>query len=167
MNINLNGHSLTIDQVHQVAHSNNGHVKLTIDSAAMIKMKASRAFVFDVVKKGAPVYGINTGFGALSSMHIAEKDLAQLQLNLIRSHCTGLGKPFSREITRAIMLLRANCLISGFSGVEPSTVELLLDFLKSKYHGIELRDSEEFSGTGHQKNAALFGSIIRQILPMR
>ena len=92
-------------------------------------MKASRAFVFDVVKKGKPVYGINTGFGALSSKHIEEKDLAQLQLNLIRSHCTGVGRAFSKEITRAIMLLRANCLISGFSGVEPSTVQLLLDFL--------------------------------------
>ena len=131
MNISLNGQSLTIDQVHQVAHSKDGNIKLTIDSDAMKKMKASRAFVFDIVKKGAPVYGINTGFGALSSMHIAEKDLAQLQVNLIRSHCTGVGKPFSREITRAIMLLRANCLISGFSGVEPSTVELLLEFLNN------------------------------------
>lgn len=97
----------------------------------MTKMKASRAFVFEIVKKGEPVYGINTGFGALSSMHIAEKDLAQLQLNLIRSHCTGVGKAFSREVTRAIMLLRANCLTSGFSGVEPYTVELLLDFLNN------------------------------------
>ncbi|MBY0413267.1 MAG: aromatic amino acid ammonia-lyase, partial [Bdellovibrionales bacterium] len=131
MNISLNGQSLTIDQVHKVAHSKNGTVKLTIDPSAMTKMKASRAFVFDIVKKGAPVYGINTGFGALSSMHIAEKDLAQLQVNLIRSHCTGVGRAFSREITRAIMLLRANCLISGFSGVEPYVVELLLDFLNS------------------------------------
>lgn len=131
MNISLNGQSLTIDQVHQVAHAKGGSVKLSIDSKAMEKMKASRAFVFDIVKKGAPVYGINTGFGALSSMHIAEKDLATLQVNLIRSHCTGVGKPFSREVTRAIMLLRANCLTSGFSGVEPSTVELLLDFLNN------------------------------------
>lgn len=131
MNISLNGQSLTIDQVHQIAHAKNGKVKLSIDPKAMEKMKASRAFVFDIVKKGAPVYGINTGFGALSSMHIAEKDLAQLQVNLIRSHCTGVGKPFSKEVTRAIMLLRANCLISGFSGVEPTTVELLLDFLNN------------------------------------
>lgn len=129
MNICLNGQSLTIDQVHEVAHAKKNALTLTIDPKAMDKMKASRAFVFDIVKKGEAVYGINTGFGALSSMHIAEKDLAQLQVNLIRSHCTGVGKPFSREITRAIMLLRANCLISGFSGVEPYAVELLLDFL--------------------------------------
>ena len=129
MELILNGQNLTIDHVYNVAHAEIGKLKLSIDPIALEKMKASRAFVFDIVKKGNPVYGINTGFGALSSMHIAEKDLAQLQVNLIRSHCTGVGHPFSKEITRAIMLLRANCLISGFSGVEPSTVQLLLDFL--------------------------------------
>lgn len=129
MELVLNGQNLTIDHVYQVANSPKGSLKLSIDSKAMEKMKASRAFVFDIVKKGKAVYGINTGFGALSSKHIEEKDLAQLQLNLIRSHCTGVGRPFSKEITRAIMLLRANCLISGFSGVEPSTVQLLLDFI--------------------------------------
>lgn len=129
MDIILSGHSLTIDNVHQVAFAQKGSLNLSIDKMSLEKMKASRAFVFDIVKKGKPVYGINTGFGALSSMHIAEKDLAQLQVNLIRSHCTGVGKSFSKEITRAIMLLRANCLISGFSGVEPETVQLLLDFL--------------------------------------
>jgi histidine ammonia-lyase len=129
MELILNGQNLTIENVYQVAYANCGDLKLSIDLQALEKMKASRAFVFDVVKKGVPVYGINTGFGALSSKHIAEKDLAQLQVNLIRSHCTGVGKPFSKEITRAIMLLRANCLISGFSGVEPSTVQLLLDFI--------------------------------------
>ncbi len=129
MELVLNGQNLSVGDVYQVAYSKKGALKLSIDPKAMEKMKASRAFVFDIVKKGNPVYGINTGFGALSSMHIQEKDLAQLQLNLIRSHCTGVGKPFSKEVTRAIMLLRANCLISGFSGVEPTTVQLLLDFI--------------------------------------
>lgn len=129
MDLILTGNSLTLDQVYHVAYAKKGAVKLVIDQVSAKKMHASRSFVYDVIKKGVPVYGINTGFGALSGKHIAEKDLAQLQLNLIRSHCTGLGKPFSREITRAIMLLRANCLISGFSGIEPSIVELILDFL--------------------------------------
>ena len=129
MELILNGQNLTIDHVHNVAHAKLGEYKLSIEPEALKKMQASRAFVFDIVKKGKPVYGINTGFGALASKHIEEKDLAQLQVNLIRSHCTGVGSPFSKEITRAIMLLRANCLISGFSGVEPSTVQLLLDFL--------------------------------------
>ncbi len=129
MDLILNGQSLTIEHVHQVAYAQKGFLNLVIAPKAMVKMKASRAFVFDVVKKGKPVYGINTGFGALSSKHIEEKDLAQLQVNLIRSHCTGVGKPFSKEVTRAIMLLRANCLISGYSGVEPYAIELLLAFL--------------------------------------
>src|SRR5690606_23533834 len=81
------------------------------------------------VKIGKPVYGINTGFGALSDKHIQLQDLEKLQYNLIRSHCTGVGAPFSRAITRAIMLLRANCLASGFSGVSIEAIELLLDFI--------------------------------------
>lgn len=131
MEVKLNGQDLSLEQIYLVAHDKNKKVKLTIDPTSMKKMQASRTFVFDIVKKGKPVYGINTGFGALSSMHIQEKDLAQLQVNLIRSHCTGVGKPFSKEVTRAIMLLRANCLISGFSGVEPKTVELLIEFLNN------------------------------------
>jgi histidine ammonia-lyase len=129
MDLILNGQNLTIDDVHHASYAQKGSINLVIDPVAMVKMKASRTFVFEVVKKGKPVYGINTGFGALSSKHIEEKDLAQLQVNLIRSHCTGVGKAFSKEITRAIMLLRANCLISGFSGVEPYAVELLLAFI--------------------------------------
>ena len=129
MELILDGQNLSIANVYTVAFAKINEVTISIAPEAMKKMQASRAFVFDIVKKGKPVYGINTGFGALASKHIEEKDLAQLQVNLIRSHCTGVGLPFSKQITRAIMLLRANCLISGFSGVEPKTVQLLLDFL--------------------------------------
>ncbi len=127
--IKLDGHSLTIPMVRKVAYAKPGEIKLEITADGLDKMQKSRDFVFEIVKAGRPVYGINTGFGALSSKHIEEKDLAQLQVNLIRSHCTGIGQPFSREITRAIMLLRANCLASGFSGVQLEAVQLLLDFL--------------------------------------
>ncbi len=125
----LDGTNLSIDDVALIARAKLGEVKLVIDPVALEKMKKSRQVVLDIVKKGKPVYGINTGFGALASKQIAQEDLAQLQYNLIRSHCTGVGKPFSREITRAIMLVRANCLIQGFSGVTPETIELLLDFI--------------------------------------
>jgi histidine ammonia-lyase len=125
----LNGTNLSIHDVAYIARAKAGDIKLIIDPIAREKMKKSRQVVLDIVKKGKPVYGINTGFGALASKQIAEEDLAQLQYNLIRSHCTGVGKPFSRETTRAIMLVRANCLIQGFSGVTPETIELLLDFI--------------------------------------
>ncbi|MFA5582664.1 MAG: histidine ammonia-lyase [Bacteriovoracaceae bacterium] len=125
----LNGTNLTLDDLANIANAKPGAVELKIETKAWERMHASRQVVLDIVKKGKPVYGINTGFGALASKQIAEEDLAQLQYNLIRSHCTGVGKPFSREVTRAIMLSRANCLIQGFSGVTPETIALLFDFI--------------------------------------
>lgn len=126
---NLNGTNLSLDDLAHIAKAKPGQVKLQIDPTAWDKMKKSREVVLNIVKKGKPVYGINTGFGALASKQIAVEDLEQLQYNLIRSHCTGVGRPFSREITRAIMLSRANCLIQGFSGVTPETIALLLEFI--------------------------------------
>ncbi len=125
----LDGKSLTIEDIFNVARAQGKSIEVSIAPDALIRMKASRQYVFDIVDKGDAVYGINTGFGALSSRHIKKDDLAELQVNLIRSHCTGVGSPFSREITRAIMLLRANCLTSGYSGVNPEIVQLLIDFL--------------------------------------
>ena len=125
----LTGTNITIEDVALIANARPGEVKLEIHPDSLVKMQNSRKVIMDIVKKGKAVYGINTGFGALASMQIADEDLGQLQYNLIRSHCTGVGKPFNREVTRAIMLSRANCLIQGFSGVTPKTIELLLDFI--------------------------------------
>ena len=125
----LNGTNLTLEDLAFIARARVGEVKLEIEAAAWDKMHKSRAVILDIVKKGKPVYGINTGFGALASKQIAVEDLEQLQYNLIRSHCTGVGRPFNREVTRAIMLSRANCLIQGFSGVTPETIALILDFI--------------------------------------
>ena len=127
--IKLDGQSLTIDQVHHIAFSKAKDIKLELCDKALMKMQDARAYVHSIVDKGEPVYGINTGFGALSNVHVQRSDLATLQINLIRSHCTGVGRPFSREITRAIMVLRANCLTSGYSGIQPEIVQLLLDFI--------------------------------------
>jgi histidine ammonia-lyase len=125
----LNGQALTIDQVHHIAFSKTKKIKVELCSKALVRMKEARAYVHNIVDKGEPVYGINTGFGALSNVHVKKEELATLQINLIRSHCTGTGKPFNRELTRAIMILRANCLISGFSGIQPEIVQLLIDFI--------------------------------------
>src|SRR5665648_384210 len=125
----LTGTNLTLEELAFIAKAKPGQIKLEIAPASLEKMKVSRQVILDIVKKGKPVYGINTGFGALASKQIAVEDLEKLQYNLIRSHCTGVGKPFNREVTRAIMLSRANCLIQGFSGVTPETITLLLDFI--------------------------------------
>lgn len=132
----LTGTNITIEDVAFISNARPGEVKLEIHPDSMVKMKKSRALIMDIVKKGKPVYGINTGFGALASKQIAEEDLGQLQYNLIRSHCTGVGKPFNREVTRAIMLSRANCLIQGFSGVTPETIELLLEFINQNINPV-------------------------------
>ncbi|MBT3235015.1 MAG: histidine ammonia-lyase [Bdellovibrionales bacterium] len=125
----LNGCDLDIKTLYLVATAAEGECLVEIAPSALSKMESSRRMVFDIVKTGKAVYGINTGFGALSNCHIKSEDLSQLQLNLIRSHCAGVGTPFSLNITRAIMLLRANCLARGNSGVDPSIVKLLLRFI--------------------------------------
>lgn len=127
--IELDGHSLSISKVYEIANAKVGEIKVVIPESSLKRMQSSRDFVFEIVNEGKPVYGINTGFGALSSKHIDQKDLAQLQVNLIRSHCTGVGNAFNAVITRAIMVLRANCLASGFSGVNPEIVQLICDFI--------------------------------------
>ena len=127
--IQIDGNHLTIEQIYTIANAKPGDILVELTDESKDKILASRRFVDDIVKAGKPVYGINTGFGALSSKFIETKELETLQYNLIRSHCTGVGEAFSRQITRAIMLLRANCLASGFSGVSIQCIELLLEFL--------------------------------------
>ncbi len=125
----LDGKSLTIEQIYEISNAKIGSIFVELSEDAVKLMKSSRQYVDDIVSKGEPVYGINTGFGALSSKHIPKEDLSTLQYNLIRSHCTGVGAPFPKLTTRAIMVLRANCLASGFSGVSLECVQLLLDFI--------------------------------------
>ncbi len=127
--LELNGTNLSIEQTYQVAFAKENEYEVLISKASHDKMKVSREIVNEIISSGQVVYGINTGFGALSDKHISNDDLEKLQYNLIRSHCTGVGRPFKKEIVRAVMLLRANCLTSGFSGVSMEPVELLLDFL--------------------------------------
>src|SRR5690625_2701328 len=82
------------------------------------------------------MYGINTGFGKFSDVIIAEKDLADLQLNLIRSHACGVGEPFSEAISRTMMLLRANTLLRGYSGARVEVVEQLIRFINANIHPV-------------------------------
>lgn len=94
------------------------------------KVNSCRNYLEDILKKPNQVhYGINTGFGALSQKIIPAKDLKQLQINLVRSHCTGVGSPLSPEFTRAAMFLRLICLLKGHSGVRQEVIELMVDFL--------------------------------------
>ena len=125
----LTGEDLTIEQVYKLSFGEAESISIQLHPGARKRMEKSQKVIKDIANSEKPVYGVNTGFGALASKFIPKKDIVTLQLNLIRSHCTGVGEPFSREITRAIMILRANCLAHGNSGINPEFVELTLDFL--------------------------------------
>jgi len=131
--VEFDGLTLDLKTLNDIA-LNKTEVKLNTD--AKKKMLTAREYVLKIVEKGEPVYGINTGFGALSNKFIGKSDLKTLQYNLIRSHCTGIGQPLNQRLTRAMMALRANCLASGFSGVNPEIVELILEFLNKGIHPI-------------------------------
>jgi len=120
----LDGLSLTIDQVAAVAHKKND-VQVSIKNENKKKLISSRKIVEDIVKSGKVIYGINTGFGALSSEQIPGEDLTKLQYHFMRSHSTGVGEPFEAPFVRAIMLIRENCLISGYSAISPGILSLI------------------------------------------
>jgi len=94
-----------------------------------MKIEKSRQVIEAAIREGRTVYGVNTGFGDLANVSIAASDVADLQVNLIRSHSVGVGEPFPEEVVRGMMLLRANALAKGFSGVRLEVVETLLRML--------------------------------------
>lgn len=126
--IALDGRSLTIEDVGRVAK---GGARAELSEAAARNVEAARALVEKHLLSDEPVYGINTGFGFLSNVRIPKTDLAQLQVNLIRSHSAGVGAPLSPAQTRALMLLRANVMATGCSGVRLATVDMLLAMLNA------------------------------------
>jgi histidine ammonia-lyase len=128
MSVSIDGESLTIEDVVQVARFGK---KVEISDPAIEQIKKSRDVIEDAIKEGRTVYGVNTGFGELASVSIGPKDLAKLQVNLIRSHSVGVGQPFSIEVVRGMMLLRANALAKGFSGIRLETLETLIGMLNA------------------------------------
>jgi histidine ammonia-lyase len=131
--IPLTGNDLTFAQLYDVAiHGAN----VSLAAAAVERMKASRAVVDRLVASGQTAYGINTGFGKLASVRISAEQVRQLQVNLVRSHACGVGAPLSEAETRAMMLLRANALAKGLSGIRSQAVETLCAMLNAKVHPV-------------------------------
>ncbi len=102
-----------------------------IAASARPAIEASVAAVRELVARNAPVYGINTGFGKLAQTRIVDADLAQLQKNLVLSHCAGVGKPMSAPVVRLMLLLKAASLAHGVSGVRPEVIDALLALLNA------------------------------------
>ena len=102
---------------------------VTLDQNAMNRVKENRCVIQRILDECRTVYGINTGFGQFATVIIPPNELAQLQLNLIRSHAAGVGEPLSQEQTRGLMAARINCLLKGYSGIRPEPIQLLADCL--------------------------------------
>jgi histidine ammonia-lyase len=131
--IALTGNDLTFEQLYNVAL--HGHA-VTLSAIAVERMNASRRVVDQLVASGKTAYGINTGFGKLASVRISAEQVRNLQVNLVRSHSCGVGPRLSIGETRALMVLRANALAKGLSGVRPIVVEKLCQMLNARIHPV-------------------------------
>ena len=131
--VQIDGDHLTPEEVEAVAFH---HARVLLSPAAVNRIAKSRAVIEKILTSQKTVYGVNTGFGKLSEIKIDREDVNELQLNLIRSHSAGVGEPYSTPVTRAIMLLRANVLAKGNSGVRKEVVDLLLEMLNRDIHPV-------------------------------
>lgn len=122
----LDGRSLTIEQVQAVAQRDEP-VRLTPD--AVERMLDSRAVVERLAAGDDPVYAVNTGVGLLADVRVPPEELEQLQRNVVCSHAAGIGDPLARAEVRAMMLIRANVLAAGYSGIRPLIAQRLCDLL--------------------------------------
>ncbi|HZD57771.1 MAG TPA: histidine ammonia-lyase [Anaerolineales bacterium] len=124
--LQIDGNHLKLEDVITVARFGE---KVELAPAARQRMAQSRAWVEEIVSSGDPVYGINTGFGIFADQRISAQDSRALSRNLILSHSVSTGQNLPSEVVRAAMLIRANTLSSGYSGVRPELVETLLEML--------------------------------------
>lgn len=124
--IRIDGENLTIEEIVAVARHG---AKVELAPSACEAIRRSHDWVKAIVERGEPVYGVNTGFGIFAEQRIPSEDSAKLSRNLILSHAVGTGRPLDDEIVRAAILVRANTLAKGFSGVRVAVVETLLALL--------------------------------------
>jgi histidine ammonia-lyase len=126
----IDGQSLDVNAVHAVAEG----APVALGSSVGARMRSTHRIVADIVAQGAVAYGITTGFGRMSDIAIPPDRLADLQVNLVRSHASGVGPLLPVREVRAMMLLRANVLAKGFSGARPDIAELLIAMLNAQLH---------------------------------
>ncbi|MCC7354055.1 MAG: histidine ammonia-lyase [Anaerolineae bacterium] len=134
--VTVDGEHLTIEDVVQVARAAPGTIRLALAHEARQKVDRARAAVEDFVARGQVVYGITTGFGAFKDRIIPRDELRQLQRNIVMSHAVGMGEPLPTAAARAMMLIRANTLAKGHSGIRAEVLALLLAMLERGVHPV-------------------------------
>ncbi len=131
--LELNGQALTLAEIDAVALAGR---RVEVAPDALRRVAESRELIEGILGAGEIVYGVNTGFGKLADVHIRGDKLAELQINLVRSHAGGVGEPLSEAESRTMLLLRANVLAKGFSGVRTELLELLVGLLNARVHPV-------------------------------
>jgi histidine ammonia-lyase len=131
--LHLNGTDLTLDDVRTVVYERQ---PVLLEPNARILVDRARALVDDLVASDRVAYAITTGVGKLSEVRIPHDQVRQLQLNLIRSHCAGVGDPLPETVVRAMILLRANSLAKGHSGVRGAVIDQLCEMLNRGVHPV-------------------------------
>jgi histidine ammonia-lyase len=131
--LKINGNDLSFNDLREVVYEQR---PVELAEGARKKVIAAREVVEKLLRENRVAYAINTGVGKLSDVHIEPAQNRQLQVNLIRSHSAGVGEPLSQEETRAMMLLRANSLAKGFSGVRPEVIDLICAMLNKGVHPV-------------------------------
>ena len=132
-NVVLDGHSLTLESFVAVARYG---ATVELADSAMEAMKKSRALAEKIADEGRVAYGITTGFGDFQRVAVSSEMSNQLSTNLILSHCTATGEPYAEEVVRGMLLLRANALCVGVSGVRPILVEMMIEMLNKGVHPV-------------------------------
>jgi histidine ammonia-lyase len=127
------GVPMTVGDVVRVARDN---VPVKLHEEARHKVAQSRAYVEHILAKHKTVYGITTGFGKLATVRVSPSDTQLLQRNLILSHAMGVGEPLGREVVRAMLLLRAQSLAFGHSGIRPQIIDLIVSCLNQGVHPV-------------------------------
>jgi histidine ammonia-lyase len=131
--IQIDGERLDFAQLYRVVFDG---AKVELAPQARKRMLASRAVIERLIASDQAVYGVNTGFGKMASVRISREQIGELQVNLVRSHSCGVGAPLSEHETRAMLLLRANAIAKGFSGVRAVVAETLCKMLNAGVHPV-------------------------------
>lgn len=125
----IDGHTLNLSSL--LLASSDKNINVELSKGARTKVEQSRKYIDSRLAKGEVMYGVNTGFGAFSSVRISDSEIELLQKNLIRSHSMGVGSPFTKKQSRAMMILRANALSRGHSGCRVEVIAKILEFLNA------------------------------------
>lgn len=155
----LNGLDLTFDQVVAVAYGRPGEPRVRLSDTAKEKVNACAAAVQTLLDRGEIAYGITTGFGAFKDKIISREEVEQLQRNVVVSHAVGVGKPFDTPTVRAIMVIRANTLARGFSGIRLETLELILECLNRGVHPV-IPEKGSLGASGDLAPLAHFACVL-------